>query len=335
VQRGQLNAGVVGAGDVATSVHLPAYTRDDRVNVVAVADLNQQRRTAAQRQFGVSRVYENGNRLIQSEDLDLISICTPVTTHEELFITAAEQGVAVFCVKPFAETLKSARQMQHAAAENDIVVQVGYMYRFAKNFVRARKMAQNDLLGEIQSLNTSFHSRPPDMNWYYQKDFPGGGTTKRIFSHHLDFYLELFGTTPTVERSIIEFNRTETVEDFVNVTLQFDNITVCATLSDMQQSYTIHQNHLVGTDGALDFNQDRLSGDVRGNVVEYKHGALPFIDLVFQQFWLRPSDNYRPARIIDFVDHVVEGDKDTAAPVSRGVEVTAITEEIYEAAGVI
>lgn len=335
MERGQLTAGVVGAGDIATSVHLPVYADDDRVDLVAAADLDPERRRSAQRSFGLNRTYTDGLELIESEDLDLVSICTPIMTHEELFIAAADRGIDVFCVKPFAETATKARRMQRAAEENDIVVQIGYMYRFTENFDRARQIAQNNLMGEIRSLSTSFHSRPPDMGWYYRKEFPGGGTVKRIFCHHLDFYLELFGTTPTVERAVVEFNRTDTVEDFVDVTLSFDNVTISATLSDMQESYTIHQNHLVGTNGAVDFNQDRLSGDVRGNVVNYKHGEPPFVDLVVDQFWLRTSDDYKPRRVTDFVDHVADGDRNTAAPVSRGVEISEITEEIYETAGVV
>jgi predicted dehydrogenase len=332
---GQLTAGVVGAGDIATSVHLPVYANDDRVELLAVADLDRDRRTSAKRSFGLDRTYADGVELIESEDLDLVSICTPIMTHEELFLTAAEHGIDIFCVKPFSETVESARRMQRAADENDIVVQIGYMYRFTENFDRARHFAQNDLMGEIRSLSTSFHSRPPDMGWYYRKEFAGGGTVKRIFCHHLDFYLELFDTTPTVERAVVEFNRTDSVEDFVDVALTFDDVTVSATLSDMQESYSIHQNHLVGTNGAIDFNQDHLSGDIRGNVVNYKHGEPPFVDLVIDQFWLRTSDDYKPRRVTDFIDHVVDGDRDTAAPVSRGVEIAEITEEIYETAEVI
>jgi predicted dehydrogenase len=330
-----LRAGVVGGGDIARKAHLPVYRDDERVNLVALAERDADRRASVAREFGVDRTYEEGVDLVAEEDLDLVSICTPVQSHEELFTAAAERGRAVFCVKPFATTLESAQRMQAVAERNDCVTQIGYLYRFTRNFQRVLSVADNHLLGDLLSVNTVFHSRSPPMSWYYDKPDPGGGVVKRIFSHHIDFYLELFGRRPRVERATVRSVKTDGIEDFADVALDFGDVTVSATLSDTQQSYAVHHNQVVGAEGVVEFDQETLSGDVRGNLLAYERGQLPVVDAVLKRFWGRTEDDYHQRRVKDFLDHVADDDSETAAPVSRGVAVSQVQHDIYEAAGVL
>lgn len=332
---GTLDAAVVGCGDIARKAHIPVYAAHHEVDLVAVADPDDERRRAVAEKHGVARTYDTGAALLDTEDMDIVSICTPVTTHEELFLAAAETGSAIFCVKPFAESLESAERMHRAATKYGLITQVGYMYRFMGNFRRVVELVRSRLLGDVHSLDTQFHSMAPDMDWYYDKDFPGGGVLKRIFCHYLDFYLELFDERPEVTSATVKSVRSEGLEDYAEVEMKFGDVNVSATVGDLQQRSIIHRNHLVGTDGALDFTPRRLHGALHGNEVEYRRGELPAINLGVWRYWRSPSDDYHTSRVEDFVEHVLAGDHETAAPVSRAVAVTAITEEIYRAAGVI
>jgi predicted dehydrogenase len=328
-----LRVGVVGTGEIARNEHLPAYAQHPEVDIVAIAELDPEARRATQRKFAVDASYGDGLEMIEREDLDVLSICTPVTAHEEFFLPAADRGIAIYCEKPFAPTLESAKTMRNAADRNGVITQVGYKYRLFENFDRVRRLAQNHVLGRIKSMSVVFQSFPSKKGWYQQKEFPGGGVVKEIFSHHTDFCLELFGELPSVERAEVDSILTNHVEDYAEIALDFDGVTVTAILGQTQESYAVHRNHLVGTEGVAEFNMKRLSTHLRNNH-EYKWGNPPMVDLSFFQHWMGAADDIGTRRITNFIDHVLAGDRDTAAPVERGVEVTAIADEIYETAGV-
>lgn len=328
-----LSVGVIGGGEIAHNDHLPAFADHDRVSLTALAELDPDVRKSTQEEYGIQNGYEDGRTLLEEESLDLVSICTPVTTHEEFFTMAAERGCAIYCEKPFAPTLESATRMADAAEENEVIVQIGYKYRLSKNFERALRLSKNNILGRTRALNIVFQSFPSRKAWYTDKEFPGGGVVMEIFAHHLDFCLELFESKPEVKEASVDSILTNSVEDYAEITLDFDGVSVTAILGQTQETYAIHKNHLIGTAGSAEFNMQDLSTHLR-NDYEYRFGEPPTIDYSFKKWWFGASDNYGRRRITDFVDHVVNGDPDTSAPVNRGVEVARITEAIYEAAGI-
>lgn len=329
-----LRVGVIGTGEIAHNDHLPAFASHPSVSLDAIAEAKSERRRSMRHEYDVPQAYADGLDLIEKEPLDAVSICTPVMTHEELFLAAADRGMAIYCEKPFAPNLSVAERMKEAADRNRIVTQIGYKYRLSENFDRVLRLARNQVLGRLKSMSVVFQSFPSRKGWYQEKEFPGGGVVKEIFAHHLDFCLELFEVRPTVKMASVDFILTEDVEDYAEVVMDFDGSSVTATLGQTQETYALHRNHLVGTEGVTEFNMERLSAHFR-NSHKYKWGNPPTVDLSFFQFWTDASDDYGTNRITDFVDHVLADDPETAAPVDRAVDVTAVTDEIYETAGVM
>ena len=324
-----LRAGVIGAGSVARTAHLPTYANHPEIELVAVADLDDKIRATAVEEFDIDSDYDHGEMMLTEADLDIVSICTPAGTHRDLFIAAADAGCDIYCEKPFSTDVESAEAMIEASENANVVTQVGYTRAYVENYRHILSIHDNHLLVEVKRLKTHRVRSPPAAGWNFDPAMSGGGVVADQLGHILDFYIRLFGTTPEVTSVTLERLDVPTVEDFAELRFDFDGVPVETTLYWTPYAKQ-HRNVLVGTGGLLEFNLDTLSGDVQGETVAQQYGNQPFIDLRGEfRAWWGGSNDFHDRRVWDFVDHAIENDKNTVAPAQRGLDVTRIIADVY------
>lgn len=333
-QSGKLRAGVVGAGSVARNAHLPVYKNDERVKLIAIADLDRPNRTSAAQEFGAERTYSEGKQMISEESLDIISICTPPSTHEDLFITATAAGINVYCEKPMALSIESAERMVSAAESADVITQIGYTRPYVESFKTVLNLSKESILGETRSLHTHRIRAPPDGKWNYNPSISGGGVVSDQLPHILDFYIRLFDTEPSIRNVQFRYDNVPTVENYAEIDFDFDGIPVRTTLG-----WSLHSRHqrnvLVADRGTVEYNMKTIEGNIQNTELAQKCGDNPVLDVKgLLRVFMSPTDDFHSKRIQDFVDHVVAEDPDTVAPVQRGLTVTKILREVYDRAEV-
>lgn len=326
----EFGVGVVGGGWMASDYHLPTYDDHPATRVAAVAELDERRRRDLADQYGIAG-YATVDELLDGEDLDIVSICTPPATHHDIFLAAARAGCHVFCEKPLATGAESARDLRRAADEAGIVTQVGYLSRYYGNTERAMAVLRNDLLGELIEVRTSHHSTLPGQGWYFDPDLSGGGVMRDLLPHSLDVYIDLFGEA-TVERCWTREIHGRGVEDTATLELLVGEVPVEITVGwTRTEGYTRHV--AVGTEGWLEYDGERLEGAIHGRPFEFENGESPLVDIGLTKLYGATSDDAHAERLRDFVEHVVRDDPATQAPVSRGVHVAETIDAAYEAAG--
>src|SRR5205085_814387 len=106
--RDRVRMGIVGTGRIAQNRHLPSYQRNDRVVVVAAADPVPESVHSAAAAFAIPSVYTDYREMLEREDLDAVSVCTPNKYHAPVAIAALRQGLHVFCEKPLVRSSISA-----------------------------------------------------------------------------------------------------------------------------------------------------------------------------------------------------------------------------------
>jgi predicted dehydrogenase len=321
--------GVVGAGWAAREFHLPGYTANTAVDVVAIADVDRDRRTALARQFAVPATYGSAEQMFDRETIDAVSICTPPNTHEELFLEAIERGCHVYCEKPLTTSAESAERMYDAARAAGVVTQMGYKLRFYSNYRKVLSLVQRDLLGEVLRVSAVFQSSTP-TGWYSDPSVSGGGVMRDLLPHVLDFYLEVFDVPPDVERCLTEDRCSDGVEDFAEIGLSFEDTRLDLTLGWSNTDGLTHQT-LVGEQGWVVFDRKNLEGRIGDSTVRFRYGEPPVVDLEIEQLFLasdEETDNSR-RRVDDFIDGIRNGTGKTRAPVRRGRDVTRIVSDLY------
>jgi len=327
---GTLDVGVIGGGAIARTVHLPYYAESKNTRVRAIAEVDADRRQELDEEYPRATTYQDGETLLGETEIDALSICSPPVTHEHLFVEAAKQGIHVFCEKPLATDPESAQRMQAAAEAADIVTQIGYSFRFMRNYDRVLQMVRNYLLGDLTRVQIVYHSPPPTSSWYYDPEVSGGGVVIDRLSHVLDFLMDLAPEELALREVTLKQLKTDRVEDFADVELSFGETTVSLTVSWTHERW--YQESIVqGTGGVLEFDQEKLTGNVRGNGVYYKYGQLPTIELgSLYQTWWNASEDYEHERMNDFVTSIRADDRTPKVPIERGVAVTDLIGDIYE-----
>ena len=133
--------GVGGPGWVFpyTYTHADTYMAlKDRVELIAVADLDEEKREAAAQRFGVP-CYKDVGELLANRSPDIVSICTPNGTHTQV-INAVQDGSvkAIWLEKP-----------SELAMPLSIPVQVNYCRRFC----RVHRAVQDMVMGRRTNLH--------------------------------------------------------------------------------------------------------------------------------------------------------------------------------------
>jgi predicted dehydrogenase len=105
-----LRFAIFGAG-FWSQFQLPGWQELEGVECVAVYNRTRAKAEALAYRFGVPKVYDDPEALIQNEKPDFIDIITDVDTHSKFVHLAATHKIPVICQKPMASSLEIAEAM--------------------------------------------------------------------------------------------------------------------------------------------------------------------------------------------------------------------------------
>ena len=196
-----LDIGFIGGGTVArwhadTLCSLEA-------NLVAVADISPDVRTAFANAYDIAERYEDYGRMLESETLDAVVVAVPNALHADCAIGALDAGVNVLCEKPLANTVENAERIAAAEARSDATVMVGFMRPFESHIAAAKEKIDRGELGDIYELDLEYVRRrgvPGRGSWFTDGEVAGGGAIIDIGVHmlHLGLHLLDFPALDTV-----------------------------------------------------------------------------------------------------------------------------------------
>src|SRR5208337_4635891 len=124
-----MNVGVIGAGNIATSVHIPAIQSIPSLHISGIADLNAARVKKVARKFHIDNWHTDYMKLMNDGTIEIINLCTPPQLRLEVIQAAGEKGKNVFVEKPLALSVEEACAIRRIANEHAILVTVVQNYR--------------------------------------------------------------------------------------------------------------------------------------------------------------------------------------------------------------
>src|SRR5437763_8359801 len=111
-----IRIGIIGAG-FARTTQIPAFKNFDGARIVAIASAHREHAEEVAREFDIPHVENDWRGVMNRDDVDLVSIATPVVTHCEMTLAALDRGKHVLCEKPMAMNAEEARRMKERAQE--------------------------------------------------------------------------------------------------------------------------------------------------------------------------------------------------------------------------
>lgn len=199
----KLRVGIVGAGNIAQSAHLPSYQElTDLVEVVAIADIVPERAQEAAEKFGIPHSYASVEELLANEDVDYIDICVWTAAHAPVAIAAAKAGKHILCEKPLAATLEQGLEIEKAVKEAGVQFMLAVVTRYGAEQLKVHEMQENGELGDVYYAKTSYvRRRGTPGGWFTEKALSGGGPVLDIGVHAIDRTWFLMGRPKPVSVS--------------------------------------------------------------------------------------------------------------------------------------
>lgn len=191
-----VKVGIVGAGGIARYLHIPRYKKIPEVEVVSIADSDEERAKILAKEFNIPRIYHDFEEMFEKEDLTAISVCTPNFLHAPVTISALNMGIHVLCEKPMATSVKEAKEMVEASKKSGKILMIGQNQRFKPFNSMLKKLIEKGELGELYYARGICLRRkgiPGIGTWFTTKEMAGGGCLLDIGVHILDLVWWLMG----------------------------------------------------------------------------------------------------------------------------------------------
>ncbi len=230
-----IRIGIIGAG-FARTTQIPGFKNCDGARIVAIGSAHREHAAEVAREFDIPHVESDWRALVAREDIDLVSIVTPVVTHYEMTLAALERGKAVLCEKPMAMNADEARRMTERAREAGVLALIDHELRFLPSRLKLRELLRRGEIGKVRHAKLTFRSdsrADPNRPWNWWSDKKqGGGALGAIGSHVVDGFRWLLGAEASAVSSNLATHirerkdengamREVTTDDEANLLLRF------------------------------------------------------------------------------------------------------------------
>lgn len=145
----RLGVGVLGAHRWADKAHLPGHAAYDRVNLVAICDVVEDRAREMAEKYGIPNVFTNPDDLINHQNVEMVDICTPTDTHFDLAMRSIAAGKHVLSEKPLARNAADAFRAAKAADDKGVRTKLGFTFRYSPALRMVQSWIAEGTLGDI------------------------------------------------------------------------------------------------------------------------------------------------------------------------------------------
>jgi predicted dehydrogenase len=255
--------GMIGCGDVTEKKSGPAFNKIKDSRLIAVMRRDGEKAKDYARRHGISKWYDEADKLINDPEVNAIYVATPPLWHKEYSIKALESGKPVYVEKPMAANYADCLEMNLAAEKTGMPLYVAYYRRSLPYFLKIKELVDTGKIGEVRIINLKLFqsARPDDENrenppWRVIQEIAGGGYFYDMASHQLDFLYYLFGPVKTIQSYTKNFAGLYETEDTVSLNLIFENGIILNgiwsfTVSESNQADEIE---IIGSKGIITFS---------------------------------------------------------------------------------
>ena len=136
------------------------------VDLVAVAEIDPNRRRQAQARLRDAKIYSDWREMLEKEgkELNSVNVSTPDHMHASMAMSAMQLGIHVYGQKPLAHDVFEVRRLTEYAKENKLITQMGIQIHSAKEYRTAVKLVHDGVIGKIIEAHSFSGKRWGDEN---------------------------------------------------------------------------------------------------------------------------------------------------------------------------
>lgn len=176
------NVAIIGCGGIS-HMHTGWYLNEPRAVLTAIADIDPKRVKAYSEQYDIEKQYTDYIEMLETEEIDLVSVCTRPKLHAPVVIETAKRGVkGILSEKPMAENLGQAQVMLETCSQHGVKLAIDHQTRFSAAYVHAKQLIADGIIGDLFRIH----------------GICGGGDLKDNATHTVDIMRFLYGDRPVI-----------------------------------------------------------------------------------------------------------------------------------------
>ncbi|ANZ41608.1 oxidoreductase [Lentzea guizhouensis] len=230
-------AAIVGTGAIANAHAEAVRACGDRVELVAVTDVDAGRAAAFAQEWSVPRVHAGLTALLAEEELDVVLVCTPPRHHVPLALECLAANVHVLVEKPPALSLGEVDALVAAERTSTGRVATVFQHRFGPAAIRLRRLVAEGVLGRslVARSDTLWYRDDAyfAVPWRGSWDSEGGGPTMGHGIHQFDLLLSVLGPWREVRAVAVRQARDVQTEDVSMALVTFADGTVASVMNSV------------------------------------------------------------------------------------------------------
>ena len=211
---------IIGCGNIAGNydinvnskysfTHAGTYKKLKRVKLTAICDNNKSNLNLFKKKWKVHNTYLDFKKMLQKEEIEILSICTPTNTHFDIlnFAISIKSLKAIFLEKPSTFNSKETLKIINKLKNKNIVVAVNYFRRWNKSFEKFKNEIIKKKINKLKKIQIFY--------------------TKGLYvscSHQIDLMRFFFGE-PKAIKVINKYNKKNN-DMGVDFELSFKNVDV-------------------------------------------------------------------------------------------------------------
>ena len=215
-----IKLGVLGAGNFANAILLPAIKKAGDIELVGIASSGGLHAQHSGKKFGFKYAASSDDEVINDPNINTVAILTQHDSHTELAVKALKAGKHVFVEKPLAITSTQLSAIsKQLEADSTSLMTVGFNRRFASlaQTLSSFLFHRNEPLHAHYRVNAGYL---PLNHWTHDPEI-GGGRIIGEACHFVDFITFLVGAVPVSISAHALPDNSRYREDNVSMTFTF------------------------------------------------------------------------------------------------------------------
>lgn len=317
--------GMIGCGDVTEVKSGPGFQQADHSTLVAVMRRNGMLAKDYSERHGVSRWYDDAEKLIHDPQVDAVYIATPPSSHKQYTLMAAKAGKPVYVEKPMALNFAECEEMIAACKTAGVPLFVAYYRRALPRFLKIKELVNSQAIGQVRFVSVTFYEPASNANvnaatppWRVVPEISGGGLFVDLASHMLDFPDYVFGPVASALGLAANQDGRYEAEDIVTGLFEFESGVHaigawCFTAGDKSDV-----TRIVGSSGEILFSTfdarpillKTAAGITEFSVTNPQHIEQPLIQTIVDELrgsGVCPSTGETAARTSRVMDQMLSG----------------------------
>lgn len=243
----KLGIALVGLGYYSTYELAPAFMETQNCALAGIVTGTPDKAVRWQERYKIPDKniynYQNFDKIIDNDDIDVVYIVLPNSMHHEFTIRAAKAGKHVFCEKPMALSEKECHEMIDSCRHSGVRLFIGYRLH-SDPFHQAAMKFRTARGGHLQAMDSAFAFKIGDpAQWRLKKSLAGGGALMDLGIYCVQASRYCTGAEPIAVKANEEKTdpvKFAEVEETMRMQLEFpDGFTATAMCS-----YNLDGNHL-------------------------------------------------------------------------------------------